>query len=84
MKELKSWVGDQIIFQVSEGQVMWERLPFIHDLRAEARPEVSGRHISAQCNSLYFRDCAAALPERFLTGCNICLIVFSNIKFLVI
>lgn len=64
MRELKSWMGDQIIFQMSEGQVLCERLPLIHDLRAEARPEVSGRHISVQC-SLYFRDCAVALPERF-------------------
>lgn len=65
MKELKSWMGDQIIFQMSEGQVLWETLPLIHDLRAEARPEVSGRQISAQCSSLYFRDGAVALPERF-------------------
>lgn len=69
MKELKSWDGvDQIGFQMSEGWVIWERLSFIHDLRAEARPEVSWRQtvIVAQCNSLHTSGIGLRLCHRGL------------------
>lgn len=64
---------------------MWERLPFIHDLRAESRPEVSGRWSSANVVVVVVSillGLAWGSARALNRDCNTCLIVFSNIKYL--
>lgn len=66
MKELKlrgMGGGTMLFFScLKDGHV--GEITLIHDLRAKARPEVLGRQVTAQYNSLYW-DCAGALMERF-------------------
>lgn len=62
MKELKSCGETRLFFRCLKNDGVG-KITLIHDLRAEAEPEVLGRPISAKCNSLH--TSGTGLSERF-------------------